>query len=1566
MQIHRHILSTSLAALLCLTALIPVLRAAPQSGSSRLQLNPAQRLTLPESIEVLQISPADRSIWFVGLERDVTPAVPAVYSWSPDGLRRFDVPLTPEQATTQTPSLAVSRAGEAVLLAAGKLYQASEWSFGAMARTVEGVPTRIVGGEGFWILTASNDVYRMDSLSASPVKVAHTSVRITATAITAAGDLWFATEGGRLALLKRDSSSAEPLAGAPEAEVTALLSDASDQLWASYADGRVARLVAGAVDWFTSEEGLPDGIAARSIVQDKGGNYLFSYPQSDAETPWLVDQSRELRSNLKVTFRRTTIEGVVGAVRSVAIDALGGTWISVGTAGAFRLEGLQQVNWPRGAAQKQDPESVMRSSITRATALNAALPKSATALTSFPALPGSRLSLFNTSKGLPWNNTSCVVTDNLKNVYFTTGYTGFGPDTDMDTQAGAGVIKYDHRVFSTLSGLPSTTVQACAWDAGTNSVWFGSDKGLSKYNPATGTVTNFLNNVVVMKVVVRGAEVFAATWSGVFRMDTGTGNLLQQYTTGTNRATSIAFSPLDSTMFVGTGGASTASVGANTILRWTGAAFVTEPTSIQSGNSSFIHDIEFDNAGNLWIAQRYGSHYRRSSGGVYTEFKFGPDVAASVYRAYHINKDSAGNIWYTHGNFGSFGTNVAGATMIPAANVGGANPGALGVQYYNTTMGLPNNSIMWVGQEAGAYWFASPGNGAWRIGGPLEVSGWPKSLIGEPGQNSPLLVDLDQDGKLDVIVADMSGRVYAYRHDGTSLWTVDVRNAITPISRGGIFVGSSAGAIGIQSSAAAGDVDGDGDIDVVIGVGYAPDTSQPQGTQLHQGGMLILSRSGAIKRFLYTLDIKGYFGASAGPGLPPKNDGFTEAIIATPVLANIDNDPELEILAGALDNFYYAWNGDGSFAYERDDDADGRYGEDGLSDTTPNTPFDSSDDSPGILGVDDNGDGIIDNGSTTSDDDEDGRFDEDYPVFPFAQRDTVLSSTFVWDINGDGTKEIVFGGDYTGGTNMEFGRGGVVRVLDPQGRQVSGFPIGNVEQVIWSTPVAVDLNNDGQYEILHGTGPDLSDSPAGAVNPTIGQLVYAWKANGTPYIGANVNGRLATTVGRSTATFAVGDLDNDNVPELIIVTQFLYNKNSQPIDQNGNVVPDASTLGQLLYAFRVDGSLVPGFPVRPVPFFPQSQSIGSPVLADVDGDGFLDIIVPVGKGPIAFDRNGHVIPGMGPFEALEFDTGIKQIASTPALADVDNDGNIELIWTMSNTDDTTGLVRMVRLGATTPATYNRSFPQWLRTVSRNPVFGAVISLVQGWETAGTLNIRTQAFAGRNPLAAVTANLTALGGSAAQALSTSTNAYFTTTFNVAGTPVGRYEIPITITDGAFRTDTQTLVYIKRGATRTLLLSPASINFGTATQGGSVSRSFTILNSGNAAMTLSSVTSSSTEFVVGVQNGPVVALTAGGNASSLNGVPIVFSWTGTQLPRSLAAGESIQVTVRFRPGAAVGARAGTITINSDDAAGARTIAVSGSTATGAVGGCAVTVSPTSIDNVLTNGATRKQTSTVTHRE
>jgi hypothetical protein len=148
----------------------------------------------------------------------------------------------------------------------------------------------------------------------------------------------------------------------------------------------------------------------------------------------------------------------------------------------------------------------------------------------------------------------------------------------------------------------------------------------------------------------------------------------------------------------------------------------------------------------------------------------------------------------------------------------------------------------------------------------------------------------------------------------------------------------------------------------------------------------------------------------------------------------------------------------------------------------------------------------------------------------------------------------------------------------------------------------------------------------------------------------------------SLRTPAIGDIDGDREPEVV------------------------ATAGEHIYAWNADGSPVDGFPQRidpalsdpcvvgaPHPCFDAAQRaittqnhikrgfIGSPALADLDGDGRLDIVAgSLDQHVYAWDGEGSPLPGFPAKVASDGADGA-EIVTSPAIAQLDGQGPPEIV-----------------------------------------------------------------------------------------------------------------------------------------------------------------------------------------------------------------------------------------------------------------------------------------------------------------
>ena len=199
-----------------------------------------------------------------------------------------------------------------------------------------------------------------------------------------------------------------------------------------------------------------------------------------------------------------------------------------------------------------------------------------------------------------------------------------------------------------------------------------------------------------------------------------------------------------------------------------------------------------------------------------------------------------------------------------------------------------------------------------------------------------------------------------------------------------------------------------------------------------------------------------------------------------------------------------------------------------------------------------------------------------------------------------------------------------IYVFRKDGSVLPGWP-KTTTYLCWASPVAGDFDGDGDLEIIAYD---------------VGGIVYAWHHDGTEVRDGDANpatnGPFFVTKNPGVwhlSTPAFADIDADGVGELVVCS---------PLDS--------------IYCLNVDGSRVPGWPVRVADS--GANITASPAVGDVDGDGRLEIIVPSSTGRVyGLNHDGTSMSGWPKWVYMNTST----IAPSPALADLDGDGKLEVV-----------------------------------------------------------------------------------------------------------------------------------------------------------------------------------------------------------------------------------------------------------------------------------------------------------------
>ncbi|PKN86652.1 MAG: hypothetical protein CVU46_07050 [Chloroflexi bacterium HGW-Chloroflexi-8] len=260
-----------------------------------------------------------------------------------------------------------------------------------------------------------------------------------------------------------------------------------------------------------------------------------------------------------------------------------------------------------------------------------------------------------------------------------------------------------------------------------------------------------------------------------------------------------------------------------------------------------------------------------------------------------------------------------------------------------------------------------------------------------------------------------------------------------------------------------------------------------------------------------------------------------------------------------------------------------------------------------------------------------------HPGFPINyDRWTEKASVTIADIYNDGNAELLLP-TYDG----------YIYAWSATGQVISGFPIRNPGWHIRGRLTLGDLNHDGKLEIAAG----LESPTAG-----IGSQIAIWQPNGQSLTGWPKNtacSRIDQDCG--VAAIIMTDLDKDSDLEVIAAT-----------DNRDLTTNDSSRIVPNLYVWKSNGTVAPGN-------WPNEDDhnvaiIGQMAVGDLDGDTYPDIVTGRDYNRLfAFNRSGANLSGWPhyvwyPYDVNDWrDDQIEFPRSSPALADLDQDGDLEYI-----------------------------------------------------------------------------------------------------------------------------------------------------------------------------------------------------------------------------------------------------------------------------------------------------------------
>ncbi len=283
------------------------------------------------------------------------------------------------------------------------------------------------------------------------------------------------------------------------------------------------------------------------------------------------------------------------------------------------------------------------------------------------------------------------------------------------------------------------------------------------------------------------------------------------------------------------------------------------------------------------------------------------------------------------------------------------------------------------------------------------------------------------------------------------------------------------------------------------------------------------------------------------------------------------------------------------------------------------------------------------------------------------------------DLQNDGRAEVITGW------------GEQVTVLNGDGTVATGWPqsVATVDEPwtsLASMPLAGDLDGDGQKEVIAATsgGSVYVWSANGVLKSGFPKVVAPNGLLALSLADVDRNGRLDVLAADSQTGLYVFSGNGNSLPGWPVLIPGITGPATVAdlnLDNRNEVVASVEGVPSQLYVFNSSGVVQSGWP-RTLLEGGYPSAGGHPVVGDVDDDGDLEIVAvasdrvnPSVSRIAIYQHNGQQLASFSPNAAT---------VNPPVLADVDGDGSLEIVASVIQSDGTGALYVWARNGNVLP------------------------------------------------------------------------------------------------------------------------------------------------------------------------------------------------------------------------------------------------------------------------------------------